>query len=329
MRLLKNTFIQLRRTFKFIFLILIGLALICFLVLFIYKPIYNVTLNNEFIGYSEDKSKLQDRINEYMINGDNATVAFVEIENMPQYKMTLLKKGNQTNDEEIFNKVIESGVLYYKYYAILDSGVEKYYVKTYEECEAIIAGLKEKQSNNKDSVSYTVKYETEMKELTDTGTAIANLYVAKPVVKKANKYKSSGSVNTQKNISYNYANLGVNLIRPVGGVITSRFGARSRGTHTGLDIATSTGTPIVAAAGGTVTYSGYKGSYGNLLVISHGNGVTTYYAHCSKLYVSAGATVSQGQQIAAIGNTGNSTGPHLHLEVRLNGVALNPQNYVY
>ena len=168
-----------------------------------------------------------------------------------------------------------------------------------------------------------------MKELTDTGTAIAKLYVAKPVVKKANKYKSSGSVNTQKSISYNYANLGINLIRPVGGVITSRFGARSRGTHTGLDIATSTGTPIVAAAGGTVTYSGYKGSYGNLLVISHGNGVTTYYAHCSKLYVSAGTTVSQGQRIAAIGSTGNSTGPHLHLEVRLNGVALNPQNYVY
>jgi hypothetical protein len=161
-----------------------------------------------------------------MTNGDNETVAFVEIENMPQYKMTLLKKGNQTNDEEIFNKVIESGVSYYKYYAILDSGVEKYYVKTYEECEAIIAGLKEKQSNNKDSVSYTVKYETEMKELTDTGTAIANLYVAKPVVKKANKYKSSGSVNTQKNISYNYANLGVNLIRPVGRVITSRFGSK-------------------------------------------------------------------------------------------------------
>ena len=329
MRLLKHTFIRLRSTFKFIFLTLIGLALISFLVLFIYKPIYSVSLNDEFIGYSEDKSKLQDRINEYITNGDNETVAFVEIEKMPQYKMTLLKKGNETNDEEIFNKVIESGVSYYKYYAILDSGVEKYYVKTYEECESIIAGLKEKQSNNVNSISYTVKYETEMNEFTDTNTAIAKLYVAKPVVKKENKYKSSGSVDTKKNVSYNYANLGISLIRPVGGVITSRFGARSRGTHTGLDIATSTGTPIVAAAGGTVTYSGYRGSYGNLLVISHGNGVTTYYAHCSKLYVSAGVTVAQGQQIAAIGNTGNSTGPHLHLEVRLNGVALNPQNYVY
>ena len=66
-----------------------------------------------------------------------------------------------------------------------------------------------------------------------------------------------------------------------------------------------------------------------MIVITHSNGVQTYYGHCSKLYVSAGTTVSQGQTIAAVGSTGNSTGPHLHLEVRANGVAYNPQNYVY
>ena len=66
-----------------------------------------------------------------------------------------------------------------------------------------------------------------------------------------------------------------------------------------------------------------------MLVITHGNGVQTYYGHCSKLYVSAGTTVSQGQTIAAVGSTGNSTGPHLHLEIRINGVAYNPQNYLY
>lgn len=323
--ILKNAFVHFRTTIKMIFLLLIGLALICFLILFIYKPIYSVTLNGEFIGYSEDKSKLQDRINQYINEGDNENIVFVEISELPEYKMCLLKKNNKTNDEEIFNKVISSGISYYKYYAILQGGTEKYYVKTYEECEQIIAGLKEKNSNNINDITYTVKYETEVKEFTDTQTAVANLYVAKPVVKK----KSSGNVNTKKVVSYNYANIGINLINPVGGRITSRFGARSRGTHTGLDIATSTGAGIVAAAGGTVTYSGYKGSYGKLLVISHGNGVETYYAHCSQLYVSAGMSVAQGQTIAAVGSTGNSTGPHLHLEVRLNGVALNPQNYVY
>lgn len=325
MSLFKNAFIHLRTTLKLIFMIIIGLAMICFLIFFIYKPIYSVSLNGEFIGYSEDKSLLQEKINNYMTNGDNDTIVFVEIENLPEYKMCLLKKNNKTNDEEIFKRVIDSGVPYYKYYAIMQSGIEKYYVKTYEECEKIIADLKEKQSNNINDITYTVKYETDTKEFTDAETAVAKLYEKKTVVKS----KSSGKVNTKKVVSYNYAKLGVDLIRPVGGRITSRFGARSRGTHTGLDIATSRGTAIVAAAGGTVTYSGYKGSYGYLVVISHGNGVETYYAHCSKLYVSAGMKVSQGQKIAAIGSTGNSTGPHLHLEVRLNGVALNPQNYVY
>ena len=115
-------------------------------------------------------------------------------------------------------------------------------------------------------------------------------------------------------------------------MLTSRFGERSSirsSVHSGLDIAAPTGTPVKAAASGTVTFSGYKGSYGWLMVISHGNGVDTYYGHCSKLYLSAGAKVQQGQTIAAVGSTGNSTGSHLHLEVRVNGIAYNPQNFVY
>jgi len=78
-----------------------------------------------------------------------------------------------------------------------------------------------------------------------------------------------------------------------------------------------------------VTFAGWKGSYGNMLVISHGNNVQTYYAHCSKLNASVGASISQGQVIGAVGSTGNSTGPHLHLEIRVNGIAYNPQNYLY
>lgn len=165
--------------------------------------------------------------------------------------------------------------------------------------------------------------------------AIAKLYV-EPVktvtVAQTPTRASSGSVNTSSKTSSAKANLGISLIRPISGTITSRFGAGSsirRSSHTGLDISAPTGTSIKAAASGTVTFSGYKGSYGNMIVISHGNGVQTYYAHCSKLYAKVGQQVSQGQSIAAVGSTGNSTGPHLHLEVRVNGVAYNPQNYVY
>ena len=284
---------------------------------------YSVTLNGEFIGYTEDKGKIQSRINEYRKSGDNQTIAFVEIETLPEYKMCLLKKGVTSNDEEIFDKVASTGIPYYKYYAILDNNEEKYYVETYEEAETILASLKEKNSLNKDNISYLLKYETELKEFTGTETAVANLYQKTPAVKKNNK------VVTAKKVDYANTTIGIALMEPISGTITSRFGSRSRGIHTGLDIATSTGTPIKAAASGVVTYSGYKGSYGYMVVINHANNVQTYYAHCSRLYVSAGDEVNQGSVIAAVGNTGNSTGPHLHLEVRVNGVAKNPQNYVY
>lgn len=124
--------------------------------------------------------------------------------------------------------------------------------------------------------------------------------------------------------------LGISLIRPVGGVITSRFGARGREHHTGLDIASSVGTTICSAAEGTVVFSGNIGTgYGNFIKISHGNGIETLYAHCNTLYVTQGQYVSVGQAIGTIGNTGRSTGSHLHFEVRINGTPTNPQNYIY
>ena len=308
---------------KFITVLLSSLAIIGFLIFVVYKPMYSVSFCGDEIGYTENKSELQDRINEYIKEGDSKTVAFVEVESMPEYKMCLLKKGLVANDDEIFDAVISSGVPYYKYYAILENSEEKYYVSNYDECEQILKELKDKNSQNKDSVTYILKYETELKEFTDTATAVAGLYKKAPAVKKNQK------IATMKNVDYSKTSIGINLVNPVVGTITSRFGRRSGGIHTGLDIANSSGTPIKACASGTVIYSGYKGSYGRMIVIDHGNGVQTYYAHCSKLYVSTGTYVNQGQTIASVGSTGNSTGPHLHLEIRVHGVAKNPQNYVY
>ena len=106
--------------------------------------------------------------------------------------------------------------------------------------------------------------------------------------------------------------------------LTSEFGPRWGRQHSGLDLALPTGSPIYAAKGGAVSWSGYKDSYGNLVIIDHGDGMETYYAHCSRLDVEAGQQVQAGQQIAAVGSTGNSTGPHLHFEVRVGGVAQDP-----
>ena len=330
----KKVIIHTRRGIKFTVLFLIAIFLIVGIVAFLYKPTYGVYINGEQIGYTENKSDLQHKINDYVKNGNGENnVAFVQVENMPEYKLCLLKKNIVSNDEEIFNKVKDMGVTYYRYYAILDNNVEKYYVSNFEEAEAVVNGLKEKGSSNIANISILEKYETELKDLVSKDDAIAKLYVepVKTVVAKTTK-TSSGSVNTSSKTSSAKANLGISLIRPISGTITSRFGAGSsirRSSHTGLDISAPKGTAIKAAASGTVTFAGYKGSYGNMIVISHGNGVQTYYAHCSKLYGKVGQTVSQGQTIAAVGSTGNSTGPHLHLEVRVNGVAYNPQNYVY
>lgn len=338
--MLKKLLIHTRRGVKVSAIFGIAIFLIIGAVAFLYKPTYSVFINGEQIGYTENKSELQHKINEYVEKGDgsNSNIAFVQISNLPEYKLCLLKKDVITNDEEIYNKVKEQGTTYYRYYAIAENQEEKFYVDNFENAEKVVNGLKEKDSNNIEKISIVEKYETEMKDLVQSEEAISKLYVEKPkpvvVAKKtttSTKYASTGSVNTSLTTSSAKANLGISLIRPVSGIVTSRFGAASairRSSHTGLDLATSSGTPIKAAASGTVTFSGYKGSYGNLMVITHENGVQTYYGHCSQLYLSAGATVSQGQTVAAVGSTGNSTGPHLHFEVRVNGTAYNPENYV-
>ncbi|MFR8103598.1 MAG: M23 family metallopeptidase [Clostridia bacterium] len=332
---MKKLFVHIRTSIKFILLVAIGLFLIIGVVSFVYKPIYKVEVNGQTIGYSQDKAKLQKKINDYVKNGDGENIAFVEIEEMPEYKLCLLKKGIVPNDDEIYKKVTEAGTPYYKYFAIIDDDEEKAYVSNYDEAETIVEQLKEKNSANKDDIRLLEKYETELKEFSSVEEVVANLYEKpKPVIQKSVKVASTGSqgFSTSRVMSNQKVNLGVSLIKPITGTITSRFGNKSgirSGAHTGLDIGAPYGTSIKAAASGTVIFAGYKGSYGNLIIVSHGNGVQTYYGHCSSLVASVGQQVSQGQVIAKVGSTGNSTGNHLHLEIRVNGVAQNPQNYLY
>lgn len=325
--------IHTRRSIKLIILISLALLLILACIASFYKISYSVTINGKMVGYTDNKSKLQTEINDYIEKGESENTAFVQVESLPEYKVCLLKRDVQASDEDIFNTIKSAGTTYYRYYSINENDEEKLYVANFTEAEDIINQLKEKNSKNMDNITISEKYETQMQDFTTVEDAVSNLYVQKPQVTVAkNKTTRVGSVNTATTIAGGKVSLGISLARPVSGIISSRFGARSSirsSAHTGLDIATSTGTPVLAAASGTVTFSGRKGSYGNLLVITHSNGVQTYYGHCSKLYVSAGTTVTQGQTVAAVGSTGNSTGPHLHFEIRVNGVAYNPQNYLY
>lgn len=325
--MLKKCILHFRRYVKVTFLMVLAAIIISGIAAYFFQPIYSVTLNGEFIGYTKNKSNLQSRINDALRQGNGENVAFVQIDNMPEYKLCLLKKNVETNDEEIYNKIVGQGVTYYRYYALLEDDEEKYYLPSFEQAEEVVNQLKDKKSTNSDKLTILEKYATSNAEYTDVETCVSELYKKKVVVVRTG---SSGvpvsGMNTGAKVE-----LGISLIRPVSGTLTSRYGLRSRDNHKGIDIGASTGTPIYAAASGTVQVSqyGYSGGYGNYIILSHGNGIQTLYGHCSELCVSVGEYVSQGQLIAKVGSTGISTGPHLHLEVRANGIAQDPQNYVY
>jgi len=118
------------------------------------------------------------------------------------------------------------------------------------------------------------------------------------------------------------------LMWPLTGTITSGFGWRKSGFHHGLDIANNLGTPIYAAAAGTVSFVGYKPIYGNMVIIDHPDGKKTVYAHIQKTYVKHAQKVSRGQKIATVGVSGRTTGPHLHFEVRYGDKAFDPLKYL-
>jgi murein DD-endopeptidase MepM/ murein hydrolase activator NlpD len=123
-------------------------------------------------------------------------------------------------------------------------------------------------------------------------------------------------------------------VRPAKGWISSRFGYRispftgRRELHAAYDIANREGSPIISPADGIVTFAGKKGAYGNLIMIDHGYGLVTRYGHLKSFDVKRGSKVNRGDVIAKMGNTGRSTGPHVHYEVRLNGVPVNPEKYI-
>lgn len=141
------------------------------------------------------------------------------------------------------------------------------------------------------------------------------------------------SVETVKNPVDEVVLVGVNSKVPLFSVpsrgrYSSYYGERWGRMHKGVDIAASVGTPIEASEGGEVTFSGDRGTYGKCIVIKHKNGYETVYAHTSKLIAKKGEVVHKGQVIAEVGNTGRSTGPHLHFEVKVNGQTKDPMSYL-
>ena len=303
----------------------IALGLIIAIILIKYKPIYIVTLSGEEIGYIDSETKFEERIQNEIINIEGNNIDFVSLEEMPNYELKLVSRNQETNEEEIMVALKENATIMYKYYAVVLNGEVQTFVDNIEQAEVAVNEIKE---NNKDkSIELDLQITENFTEDINS-VSIETVQVAQAQVEQ----KVAALIKEDEESKMPSVNGVVLATLPVKGQITSRFGVRSSirsSAHTGTDISCANGTPIKVIASGTVIFSGRNGSYGNLIKVDHGNGVETWYAHCSELYAEVGQQVNAGDIIAAVGSTGNSTGPHLHLEIRVNGTAINPQLYLY
>lgn len=332
-----------KEAIKTLKLVTIGSAIVITVVCVKYRPAYKVTISGETIGYVENRDLIEKKIDKYM-NNTSGNIAFREISNLPEYEFKLVNREKELKDKDVMLAVENLTTTTYRFFAVTSEGDQKAVVSSQEEAESVINEIKADLNKDVDLKLgivevYTTDTNVSTKEAaTNTLNEIKIAKVTEYEKKKAEEAKKKAAAARARSFASTATgaptgNLnGLALAIPVNGSISSRFGSRggSRSSvHTGLDISTSSGTGIRPIAAGTVVYAGYKGSYGNLLIIDHGNGVQSYYAHCSALYVGAGQAVGAGSTIAAVGSTGNSTGPHLHLEIRVNGTPVNPQSYIY
>ena len=305
---------------------ILGFILIIAILVIKYKPVYEVKNADGILGYIENKNAFKNLIDGQIINKEVKNVDNISLLSEPQYEMKLVQRTQKTNEKEILASLEEKAVITYKFYAVNVNGKNKAYVDTVEEAEEVVNKIKKehKKDGIKLDISIDEKYTQKLEEVKTDKIEVAEKSVEKEVKHLLDEKEAKEALAIINGI--NVANL------PVSGTITSRFGAVSSirsGSHTGLDIACSTGTSIKAVAKGTVIFAEKNGPYGNLIKIDHGNNVETWYAHCSKIYAKVGDKVKSGDVIAAVGSTGNSTGSHLHLEIRIKGIAVNPQKYLY
>lgn len=313
-----------------------------------YTPKYEVAIDGEVIGYVEAQNDIDKYIEEKVEAEEGKNIAFVELKTTPTFKLELVDR-NIENDESVLKEEISKQVsIEYTNYAISVGGTNKTYVATMEEAEKIIDDLKEEYASKyTKNLGIVQVYSDDYSEI----SAVSNEEAAKLIATELKAAKTADDVKiakakaaaaakaaaqTASTVTKTSSVNGITFtVKPVSGTITSRFGYRvSPGgigstNHKGLDIAASCGTPIYAAAAGTVEFAGTNKTLGKYVIINHGNGVKTYYAHCNSLKVSSGQKVEAGTNIATVGKTGTATGYHLHFEVRVNGTSVNPQNYLY
>jgi len=321
------------RTLRFIFftvvLFVLTLSAVMVTILNIYTPTYRAKINDNVVGYFKTEAEF-DEIFEVISNEKKADGVEVKVylESDPTFELSYVRKS-VLEEQNLYTEVRDIAKSEYTIYNVMVKDKAEMTFTSKESAENYVKDLKK----NTTGVNIEVKSEkvAELNNITDAEKAknIYNDLVSryKPVVKKkVVKKKTSGGSGTYKGTSSSYStNANVNGgIKPTSGIYTQYYS----GSHRGIDIANKIGTPIYAYKGGKVIYAKWQNGYGYLVRIQHDGNVVTYYAHLSAFNVREGDTVATGQKIGEMGSTGWSTGPHLHFEIRVNNVPINPYPYI-
>ncbi len=328
---------------KYIVLSVVSLVLICAAVvvtiLNTYKPMFKVTINNNFIGYFKSRQEFdevyQTLVNEKLQLDENAKVY---LDTNPVFTQAFVKPSTLDNNN-LYTSLRAQVRAEYKTYAVLVNDEKKLEFQNKDEAEKYANSMKDQVKTLNVAIKEEKTAELNNVNNIESANAILKDVVSrykpapeppKPVVKQAQKPKPKArpaQANVKQTQQY------VPVPAASGGVwptvsrrISCPFGGY-RG-HTGMDIDGHTGDPNVAYKAGKVIFAGWSGAYGYLVKVDHGDGIQSWYAHNSKIVVSVGQNVAQGQLLALQGSTGRSSGDHLHFEIRINGRPVNPYPYV-
>lgn len=282
-----------KETIKLTNIIAVGVFIMIAIVLIKMKPTYQVSIEGKTIGYIQNKNQFEKIIEQTFNNNEETNIAFADFQKERKYEFKLVEKEQEYNEEEVLVALANQADITYFQYALMVNGEEKERFTTATQANEVVAKLKEEMDKKLEiSIERIYTKELEIKDESELAGICDNLKVELNRQIEEEQRKEKATID------------GVYIaVIPVQGKITSRYGARESirtHEHKGLDIAAKMGTPIKAAADGTVTYSGIRGGYGNLMIIDHGNGITTYYGHCSKLYKKNGETITAGDVIAQV-----------------------------
>ncbi len=295
------------------------------------------------MGLVSDKDKFEKDIKDTLEDVHEPVVSATLAEK-PRYSLRLVDKEDiDVDDDYVFAKIEEKIEKKYRYYNLKEDDKLLAKVSTKEEKDKLIEELK-KDKNVKDikveeeetKENYIISYEEAKQLAFSTAENIENDKKEKDAKTKIEKrntniiknIRKGGTVSTSSSSNASAMLGSLSFRRPLN---SSRISAGYLGYpgHRGIDFPSPQGTPVMAAEAGTVTTVLYSNkSYGNRVIIDHGNGISTLYGHNSTISVSLGQRVSKGQTIAGVGSTGRSTGNHVHFEIRINGKPINPTSYV-